>query len=149
MKTSIYIKLFALITILSLAAAKDTKAPKGTKAPKAGKSVTVDDFNNPDNIITVEAVPPPLPARNLREENPVLCKGEDCVEPIAPKIESISEFGKKKFLAAIAEEKFPIQKGPIGVVCTCPPYAAIFICIGFTSCDGCCRRVYEVDKEVA
>ena len=65
MKTSIYIKLFALIAILAVATAKDTKAPKatkspkGTKSPKAGKAVTEEDFKNPDKIITVVAEPLP------------------------------------------------------------------------------------------
>ena len=170
MKTSMYIRLFTLISILALATAKDTKSPKASKAPKAGKVVTVDDFKNPDKIITVEAEPlpqgpvwPPVgwteeqdegPGRRLRSGGPNVfpCKeGEDCPRPpvLEPEVASITEFGKKEFLAALAEEKFPIQRGPIGVVCTCPPYAAIFICIGFRSCDGCCRIVYEVDKEVA
>lgn len=78
------------------------------------------------------------------------CEGKLCPPPVTePKIASITEFGKKDFLAAIAEQKFPIQRGPIGIVCTCPPYAAIFICIGFRSCDGCCGRVREVNEEVA
>lgn len=139
MKTSIYIKLFALLSILSLVVAKDTKAPKATKTAKI---LTEEDFKNPDKIITVEAEPvkPPQPVRHLettafRPRPPVL-KG--------PEIASIGEFRKNDFLAAIAEEKFPTEPKAVGLVCRCPPYAATFICIGFASCDGCCIRVSEI-----
>ena len=74
------------------------------------------------------------------------CNGTDCRWPpvTEPKIASITEFGKKDFLAAIAEQKFPTEQKAAGLVCRCPPYAATFICIGFASCDGCCIRVSEI-----